>query len=424
MSQTVYTPGTGGAPFGNLNANPQESRYQGDSGYSPTESILLEKAVHKAIFDAAPKQYSALRLIFEKAMQEEPSDEFEFLEKTFGRRALEATSSPVAVAASPGNEVTQIIAMTADSVASISVNDTIVYPDGTKAIVRTIAALNVTVASQTSVGLPAVTSGDIFSIQAPINADGNDSFSHYERMNTVTRYNYIQLFLRAARWGRIELQKYENLGRTDYLAKDKAERMNQLRTDMFVSFFNGTRGEFKLANGIAAKAMGGIYPTMTAAGAMSGNPTTAGLKSTFETLAFKTNFKVEGGTRMIYGCSEMLYEVSKVFKEPGIRYAPSDRIADLNLMQYNIGTMKFVPVPTELFREQSCFPATWAKKLLILDQETITPVKMKGIPATDMGSTLDKGPNGSREGFKDWFVEGNLSLMFNNPAGSFSIDIK
>jgi len=424
MSGTVYTPGTGGAPFGLLNANPQESNYQTDSGYSAQESILLEKAVRRAIFDASPAQYKALRLIFEKPMEEELSDEFEFLEKTFQRTALVATSSPVAVVAVAGSEVTQVIAMDAASVASIAPDDVIAYPDGTKAIVRSIATLNVTVASLTSIGLPAVTAGDVFSIQSAIAGDGASSFSHYERTSTITRYNYIQLFLRAARWGRVELQKYQNLGRTNYLDIDKAEKMNQLRNDLFVSFFNGTRGEFKLASGIAAKAMGGIYPTMQAAGSMSANPTTAGLRSSFEQLGFKTNYKAEGGVRMMYACDEMLYEVSKVFKDPGVRYAPNDRIADLNLYEYKIGSMRFVPVSTELFKEASCFPASWARKILVLDQETITPVKMKGIPATNMGSTLDKGENGTREGFKDFYVEGNLSLRFNNPLGSFSIDVK
>jgi hypothetical protein len=424
MSQTVYTPAAGGAPFGNLNANPQESQYQNESGYTPDETILLEKAVREAIFDSAPAQYKALRLLFEKPMQDELSDEFEYLEKTFGRTALEATSSPIAVAAVPATEVTQVIAMTAASVAAISPDDIIVYPDNTKAIVRSIATLNVTVASLTGIGLPAVTSGDVFAVQAPIAGDGATSFSHYERMNTVTRYNYIQLFLRAARWGKVEMIKWENLARTNYMELDKAERMNQLRTDLFTSFFNGTRGEFTLASTIQAKAMGGIYPTMVAAGSMSGNPTTAGLKSTFEQLAFRTNYKVEGGTRMIYGTDEMLYELGKVFKEPGVRYAPNDRIADLNLDKYKLGSMNFVPVSCELFKERSCFPASWARKLLILDQETITPIKLKGLPATFSGSTLPKGENGTREGFKDWYVEANLSLRFNNPLASFSIDVK
>ena len=202
MSNQTYVPGTGNAPYGNLQANPEAAQYLTDSGYSATGSILLQKAIREAIFDSAPEQYKALRLVFEKGIEDVNLDEFEFLEKTFGRSALEATSSPIAVAASPGAEVTQVIAMTAASVTHIVVNDVIVYPDGTKAIVRSISSLNVTVASQTSVGLPAVTSGDIFSVQSTIIGDGDSQFYHYDRMQTVTRYNYIQMFLRASRWSR------------------------------------------------------------------------------------------------------------------------------------------------------------------------------------------------------------------------------
>lgn len=41
----------------------------------------------------------------------------------------------------------------------------------------------------------------------------------------------------------------------------------------------------------------------------------------------------------------------------------------------------------------------------------------------DSGATLDKGTSGTREDFKDWYVEANLSLQFNNPLGSFWLDI-
>lgn len=424
MSQKTYNPGAGNSPFGNLQANPQSSNYQTDSGYSATGTILLRKAIREAIFDAAPEQYNALKLVFEKEIKEVPLDEFEFLETTFGRSSLEGNAISAAVVAVAGSEVTQAITLTAATVTHVSLDLIIVYPNNAKAIVRSIAGNVVTVASLTSVGLPAVAVGDIFAIQSTIAADGDNVFRNYERLETITRYNYIQLFLRAMRWSKVELLKYKNAGTTDYLAKDKAEKMRQLRTDLFVSFFNGTRGEFQTASTIPAKAMGGIYPTMVAAGSMSANPTTAGLRAAFETLAFQTNFKAEGGTRMIYATAEIIYELSKIFKDPGLRYTPNDSIAKLDLKQYEFGGMKFVPVVCELFKEQACFPASWQRKMLIIDQETITPVKMMGLPEIDMGETLPKGNNGTREGFQDFWVEGNLSLQFDNPLGSFTIDVQ
>lgn len=423
MSNQNYSPGVGGLPFGNTNLNPQSSNYAAASAYSAQETILIEKAVREAIFDASPEQYKALRLIFEKDYIEYNNDEFEYLEKTFGRSPLTANAIVAAQAAVAGATVSQTIAFTAASIPHASIDYIIVYPDGTKGIIKSIAGNNIVVESQTSAGLPATAVGDIFAVQSTIIADGMNSFSNYQRMETITRYNYIQFFLRAARWNRIERQKHINSGRTNYLEMDQKEKMIQLKTDLFVSFFNGTRGEFALANGQPAKAMGGIFPTMQAAGSMFGTPTLAGLRSQFQTLAFKTNFKKEGGVRMIYGAAEPIFNLSSVFKDPGLRYAPNDHIADLNLMEYKIGEMRFVPVVCELFKEQACFPKEWANRLLVLDQETISPVKMRGIEAMNSGATLDKGPAGTREAFKDWYVEANLSLQFNNPLGSFWLDI-
>jgi hypothetical protein len=163
---------------------------------------------------------------------------------------------------------------------------------------------------------------------------------------------------------------------------------------------------------------------MTAAGSMRGTPSTASLRSDFETLAFKTNYKKAGGTRFLFGTDEMLYEVSKAYKDSLIRYAPNDSIAQMNLDQFKFGTMKFVPVPCELFKERSAFPASWQRKILVLDLESIQPVTMQGLPMMDMGSTLDRGERGSREMFQDFYAEANLSLQMNNPLASFSLDIQ
>lgn len=424
MSQATYTPGTGNAPYGVLPANPQSANYITDSGYGATGTNLIQKAIKEAIFDASPQMFKALRLVFEKNMIDKNLMEFEYLEKTFGRTQAEATNSPVLVAAIAGSEVTQTIAMTADSVTRIAVDDMIQYPDGTKAIVRTIAALNVTVASLTSIGLPAVTAGETFAILGPAYGDGKTSFSHYDRTQVVTRYNYIQQFLRADRWTRIELLSYQNAGTTDYLEVSKAEKMNQLRIDLMVAYFNGTRGEVKLADGVITKTMGGIFPAMVAAGSMNANPTTTSLPTTFEQLALRSNFKAEGSTRFLFGTEEMLYTLSKSFKKEGLRYEPTDKIADLNLMEYKIGSSSYVPVSTELFRESSAFPKSWARRILCLDIASIRPCKMKGLPAFEAGSTLMMGQNGSREGFKDNWVAANISQEFNNPLGSFWMDVQ
>ena len=49
------------------------------------------------------------------------------------------------------------------------------------------------------------------------------------------------------------------------------------------------------------------------------------------------------------------------------RYTPSDRLADLNLYEYKIGDMRFVPVAVELFKEVACFPADFKNRIFVLD---------------------------------------------------------
>lgn len=423
MSNTNYTPGLGNLPFGNRNTNPEGSNYANDSEYSPVELNLIQKAIKEEVFDAAPAQFNSLKVLFSKPYSEKNLDEFEYLEASFGRSPIEANAITAVQVAVPGAHVTQAITLTAASLARVSVDMIIIYPDGAHGVITDITGAVATVNSLTNVGLPAVAVGDIFALQSTVRADGMDYFSNYERLDTITRYNYVQFFLRAKRWARVEIQKYINAGTTDYLNRDKAEKMKQLRIDLFNSFWNGMRGEYTISNGYAAKAMGGIFPTMVAAGSAHLNPTVAGLQATFESVAFQTNFKAEGATRFIYGTDEVLNEFSKIYKQPGLRYEPNNEVANLKLKRIEVGTMNFVLVPCELWREESCFEASWARRVIVLDQETVRPVKMKGIPALEMGQT-DNLKKGSREDYTDWWCKGQLSLEFNNPVASFILDVQ
>ena len=424
MSVTNYTPGVQNAPFGSPEANAQGANYAQESGFGVTETFLLEREVKRAIFDASPKQYKALKVLFAKNFEDKDSTEFTYVEKTFGRSVLEANAISAAVAAVPLTAVTQNITLTVESITGISMDMIIVYPDNTKGTVIAIAGNVITVRSHTSVGLSAVAVGEIFAVQSTINADARDHINIYTRTNVVERYNYIQQFIRARRWGREELQVWKNTGKTNYIEVDKAENMEQLRVDMFNSFWNGLRGEIQLEDNSLAKAMGGIYPLMQAANSAEGFTTLANFEDTFKTLAFATNYKSEGGVRFIYGTDEMLHNFARIFKLPQVRFEPNQEMTNLNLSSITLGTMQFVLVPCELWREESCFPADWQRRIIVLDQETVKPCKLKGLPAFEAGDTLDMKPMGTLNDYKDWWVRSQLSLEFNNPLASFIMNIQ
>lgn len=394
--------------------------------YSRDQTSLIQRAIAFKIFDAVPKSYKIMRLLFDKPVQYEPSDVFTYMEKTFGRTVLQHVTSTVVA-----SSALQTIELTSGGSANITVNKIIVYPTNRKGVVKSVNTGTdvITVAPLNGqANLPALSGDEYFAIQTSVIADGQNFLTHYDRMKKIERYNYVQLMQRDKRWTRKEITKFANLQTTEYFALDKKEQLDLLLQDMFASLWNGERAEADIttpegSGTYKAKTMGGIYPLMVAAGSSNSTGVTSSqLKDTFETLAFATNYKAAGATRFIFAVDELLYALSKEYKETGMRYQPNDKIADLNLIQYKIGDMNFVPVTSELFRETSLFPATWGSRMFMLDLDTIQPVCMKGYQPIEMGQTSPKGVNGSIKDYTEWWIQGMLSLKFNNPLSSFYID--
>jgi hypothetical protein len=401
--------------------NPIGSEYATEFTLGTTS--LLKRAISETIFDAAPAKYKSLRLLFEKPVQYKSDDVFTYMEKTFGRTALRDSGSGAAGGA------TATVTLTTGGGKNVTPNKIVVYPNNRKAIVQSISTDTLTlIPLNGQANLPALAANDYLSIQGSVIADGQNFLTHYDRMSKIERYNYIQLMERDKRWTRMEMQKFANNGTTNYYDLDKKEQMDLLLQDMFISLWNGERGEANVrvpgaSVDYKAKTMGGIFPLMVAAGcANSSGVTSATLKEVFEALCFQTDYKSEGGVRFIFAQNVLLYELSKVWKEAGVRYAPESRIADLNLYEYKIGDMRFVPVAVELFKELSCFPADFKNRLFVLDLDTIQPVCMTGYAPIEAGETNPKGVNGSINDFKEWWIQGMLSIQFNNPLSSFYID--
>lgn len=427
-------PDVGEAPAARVsrNLNAPGSNYA--STYSYSTSNLIKEAIAYQIFDAAPAQYDPLKLLYMSPMEEVASDEFVYKEKLFGRNSMQVGTGGVG-----GGGNTDTITLKADYDAATELpivdGDIISAPDGTPMIVTDITygdganTTTIDVQAQTAVNIPAMSENDYLSIQSATTAAGMNFFMHYDRVKTLDRYNYIQFFQRARRWDRLSLTKMQNLAQTNFLSFDKKECIEQLRIDLLASLFQGTRGEVTVApsemasGNYKAKMMGGYYPTMVDAGASNAAPSLSGLKAAFEALAFETNHKAVGGTRLIYGTPKLLQNLASLFKEPGLRYAPTDKIANLELKLYEFGGMKFVPVPVQLFQELSVFPAAWANRLLVVDQGTVNPVKLKGYDHIEMGQTIPKGTKGTREDYIDWWVMANMSLKYNNPAGGFYLNV-
>lgn len=380
------------------------------------------------IYDAAPKQYDPLKILNMLPMEETPGDEFEYKQKVFSREALTVYgwNSSTGVITLSGTYATR-------GDLHVQVDD-VIMKSGTPYIVTAVShsasanSSTITVAVQTgatALGAGTFAQNDILNIQGPLIADGNDTFRDPDRVRTVAFYNFIQFFQRTQRWTPVEMQKMINLGTTNIMDLEKNEKLDQLRYDLFVSLFAGKRGEFTVTSGtnnLYAKTMNGIYPSLVDGSAQHSSPSLSGMISAFETLLFATNHKAAGGIRHAFATDEILYELSKAYKETGTRYTPNDKIADLNLMKYRVGTMEVVPVPCDLFRADGVMGTEWENRMLVLDLNAIKRKKMRGFPAEKMGQTLNKD-KGAYQDYTYWWVWAQMSLQFNDVGGSFYMDI-
>lgn len=402
--------------FSNTDLNSLASTYA--STFSHQTTALIQRIVNKLIFDAAPQQFFDLKLLNQKPFEKVMSDEWFFHEMGFGR-------SPVTTdAADGGGGATQTISVAAATdLDHISVDSIIVYPDNTHATVTTVTTAGPTFVATSMTGqtLPAIAIGDNFAVLSPVEADGQNSISQYFRIETTERFNFVQMLVKALRWGRMELFKHENAGTTsNYLSMQKQRMLQQFRIDLSNILWNGERGEVTLANGAVAKSTGGIFPSLTAAGAPSASVTLANSPQALEELALDTEFKAHGTTRFFYAAPRLIHFLSQEYKRTLTRYSPNDDIAKLGLGAVDIGSTKIVFVPMKRFEEASCFPAAFRARGILLDQETVA---IKQTWGEEMGETLSRVPGGTRENFKDFWVSTTFGVQFNNPLGSGHIDI-
>ena len=420
-----------GLPF----ANPTGSTYA--TTYSRPVSNLLRQAIENKIYDTTNQQYAAFyAFYYGQPMLTKPSDEFIYMERGFGRQAMTVYSWT----SSSGTNLTGTIYLLANYAEAndigVAIGDNIVAPVGNRPFTVTgvhwvagahnsylnVAAYNGT--ANTVAGDMAL--NDVLSFQSANGADGTNSVNHYDRMSVTERYNYIQKFQRAYRFGAMEMQKYINNATTDYIPQNKSNTMEQIRTDIFSCWLNGTRGEFNIpaatSGNYFAKAMGGVYPTMVAAGAPSTSVTSSGIVPAVKALAFATNTLAKGATRFILGTDESLDILSTAWKNP-VLYAPNDRIASLGLTQYELGTMKMVPIVTPMMGDSSIFPTAFNRMLICVNMNSMNPVQMAGIPNINMYQTPQVGEYGSLNAYSDFVVEATCSLQYNAPATGFIVNI-
>ena len=400
--------------FSNLDLNAIGSQYAQLYGHNTTD--LISRVLHYAIYNAAPMQFYDLNILGIKNPEQINSDEFFYQEKQYGREPV------IVQTAFAGGGSSAAVTVTPASTESVSIDTLCVLPNNQKVTVTGIntTSSTITFTTQTGQSLPALNAGDSIGNLSSVEMDGANSISQYFRINTIERYNYIQQFVKAIRFGKVELFKYLKAGTTDYISVNRKEMMDQHRIDISNAFWNGTIGEVTLTNGGKAKTMGGVFPTMQAAGSYSVLSSSANLQAAVEDLAINTEFGAWGQTRYLYAAPRWLLALSKLYRGQLQRYLVGDTKAELYFQGIELGSTKIVFVPMKRFEDQASFPASFANRMILLDQESIKPCIMM---AEEMGNTLDRRNGGTLNKYVDEWIDATFSIKFNNPSASGWIDI-
>jgi len=418
------------------NQNPEGSTYA--STFSHDTTALLRKEIERVIFDKAPKQYDAMKILNMLPTKTKKADEFTYVEKVWTRQALEVSTW------THGTK-TLVLAGTYATVGDLNLQTNFKFydPNGVQYIIKTvnhsasadtsavvIEKVNTTGSSWTPI-LGDFAAADVLTVAGALAADGMDEIGTGNKVQTVQRYNYFEMFQRAQVWTPLQLLNMKNNGTTDIMDYQKKENLEQLRLDIFSSMFAGGRGEAIVYKPSATgteyetKTMHGIINMMIDGGSEHASPTWSGVQTAFEALSFSTNKKAVGGLRVIMARDEVLTEIAKSYKSEGTRYAPNDRIADLNLMEYKIGTMRFVPVNAELFSaDAGVLPPVWDNRLLCLDIQNFYKCQMMGYPYIQGGETKGLLKDGLESDYTKWWVRAYTSLQANGVDGSFYMDIQ
>lgn len=407
--------------FSNTNLNAPGSNYATNFGHDKTK--LIRDMIRNMIFDASPQEYYDLAILGMATPRVEKSDEFIYLEKQWQRKSIQSTVLASNIAAG----TLQTIPVTTTE--NVSTDIIVIYTSNNqKANVVEVntTANTVTLRAMTGQTLPALTSGNVyfFPHSSSLDADNTSTISQNYRLNDlVERYNYVQMFSRTSRFGRMEMYKYKNAGVTDYLMNNREEMINQYRVDISNSYWNGDRGEMTHSSGQKAKTMGGIYPSMIAAGAYQVNTTTSNLVAAFKDAVFSTQYGKAGYTRYMYGTPRLLDIVADNFKNQFTRWTPVESRPTLNLEleAIDLRTSKIVLVPMQRFeRKSNSFPDSFENRLFILDQASIRPVICWSERIGRVGSRENAE---NLNNYEIEYIEGTMSQEFNNPLGSAIIDV-
>lgn len=424
----------GGRPFGLEKANPHGSNFLTEAPTVAGAEVIgsLRREILNTIFGTTPEPYFAAQklLMMELAYQFFGGDEATWQEMPDQRQAivvddgasLAGTVLSAATPAVPGGFATVNMPVGAQSYAAAKINARLHFQTGYATIASKTGGNTLVLNALVGQPIPAIVQGAAIPMGAEIRADAERRIVNHFRAQGIERFNYITTIAAAREYGRKEWLKIQNLEQTNRLSEEWNALVYQFKWDMIVEMWNGSRAAQLQDNGKVAKGTDGVKTQMLNGGVVPIPATLGTFIAAHEAASHSTNYRSSGITYNI-GPSELLYEISKAYKEQQVRYTPNDMVANLNLDSIKIGSRTHVLVPCDAMADPNYFPG-WDGHLFMIDKAALKMAGMRGMPTLDINGTMQRellkftDAKGSRDDLQTNPLEATFAPMLINPLST------
>jgi hypothetical protein len=416
----MYTSNVG-VNFNIANLNSPGSNYA--TLYGKEKSKLIADVIQRSIFDDTPKDYYEIPLLYLNEAEVVDKAEFSWMEMNIQRVPIETPVLGSTIAAG----VQQTIPL--NNLTDITLDRLVVRTDNNQmaSVIDVDPTGYFTIQAQTGETLSVLSSGSSYKWinQSSIDADARTNITGRYRMDKlIERYNLVQQFATATEFGREELWTYNRVGTTNYVPMTRDQLRKQYKMDLVASYWNGKRGEVTLSDGKVGKTMGGIYPTMLAAGSPYITTTLSTIVDGIFTAAYQSRFDSGENLKFLYGRPEAISKISREVKMDKMWWESTNAFgAEFKLEMISDASNRIVLVPCGTFERRSgTLPDFYENLLFLLPQQKIKPVIMWGMRVGAVDSRENNSATLATS--KVEYIEGTLSQKMPNPLEAAIIKLQ
>lgn len=412
--------------YGLMNSNAPGSPYAIEFGHQT--SNLFMNVVKKSLIDLTPQQYYELALTNMTGLMQggimQRTDEEIFFQYANQRRSL---VTPVLLA-NIASAAVQVIPVINPDAAQPSMEFTMT--DETRGTVDSVDVPGgtVTLRAHTNYTLPALAIGGQFKFpqSSQVSTDGTSDILNSFRLNQlIEKKVLIQLYDQIIKMDRLEEDKYNQAGTTNYLVEQMQQGMKQYMMNMSIDWWTGQGGEANTYGIRRAKTMQGWLQAHLEAGGYQTTCTPA----TVETAVKDTLVRImlHSGTRrkFAYMHPKWIIQFQDVVKRLQIRFkATGDDSVAFTLTGIDYGQNEIMLVPKQAWDQSSNqFHPSWENRIAIVDHENTVPAMLSSFPEkTGEIGHRGKNPYTLAQYTTKW-IEGSYGVWWKNKLGDALITI-